>query len=138
VGWGENQGKKKSKTCGLRQRQFHRTEEEGNNDKEYTKQVRHNTIAHHPLTDAQTVPDPQCAPGQLPPNLYAEHDVIRHGTSLRPVWVSCPVCVPSQFLVQPQLPRWQGSMRSWKVLDCLATTKMSVCYQHYSHPKWKA
>ena len=35
---------------------------------EYTKQVMHNAIAHHLLTDAQLVPEQQSAPpGQLPP-----------------------------------------------------------------------
>ena len=53
------------------------------NEKEYNKKgrggkgrkkqkqknpVMHNAIAHHPLTDAQLVPEPRCAPpGQLPP-----------------------------------------------------------------------
>ena len=32
------------------------------------KAVMHNAIAHHPLTDAQLVPEPRSAPpGQLPP-----------------------------------------------------------------------
>ena len=32
------------------------------------KPVMHNAIAHHPLTDAQLVPEPRSAPpGQLPP-----------------------------------------------------------------------
>ena len=32
------------------------------------KPVIHNAIAHHPLTDAQLVPEPRSAPpGQLPP-----------------------------------------------------------------------
>ncbi|NXJ50431.1 CHFR ligase, partial [Spizaetus tyrannus] len=33
---------------------------------EYTKQVMHNAIAHHLLTDAQLVPEQQSPPGQLP------------------------------------------------------------------------
>ena len=34
---------------------------------EYTKQVMHNAIAHHLLTNAQLVPEQQSLPGQLPP-----------------------------------------------------------------------
>ena len=35
---------------------------------DYTKQVVHNVIAHHSLTDAQLVPEQQSTPpGQLPP-----------------------------------------------------------------------
>ena len=35
---------------------------------EHTKQVMHNAIAHHSLTNAQLVPEQQSAPpGQLPP-----------------------------------------------------------------------
>ena len=34
---------------------------------EYTKQVMHNAIAHHSLTDAQSVPEQRSPPGQLPP-----------------------------------------------------------------------
>ena len=47
------------------------------NEKEYNKKrkgggrkkpVMHNAIAHHPLTDAQLVPEPRSAPpSQLPP-----------------------------------------------------------------------
>lgn len=41
----------------------------------------------------------------------------RHSTFLCQVGVSCPVCVPSQLLVYPQPARWQGRVRSWRVLD---------------------
>ena len=37
----------------------------------YTKQVVHNAIAHHSLTDAQLVPKPRSAPpSQLPQFIY--------------------------------------------------------------------
>ena len=37
-------------------------------NKQKKQPVMHNAIAHHPLTDAQLVPEPQSAPpGQLPP-----------------------------------------------------------------------
>ena len=72
----------------------------------------HNTIAYHSLTEAQTVPEQRCVLGHLPPSLYAEHDVLWCGISLWPVWVSCPGCAPSQLLVHPQPPHWQGSVRS--------------------------
>ena len=81
--------------------------------REYTKQVMHNAIAHHPLTNAQPVPEPQAAtPWPTPPSFIVQHDVIWYGISLWPVWVSCLCCVPSQLLVPPQPPCWQGSMRS--------------------------
>ena len=60
----------------------------------------HNAIAHHPLTNAQPVPE-QRLPASFSPILYTEHDVIWYGISLWPVWVSCPGCVPSQRLVPP-------------------------------------
>ena len=37
----------------------------------------------------------------LPPALYTEHDAIWCGISRWSVGVSCPGCVPSQFLVHP-------------------------------------
>ena len=41
------------------------TKKEGGGEK---NPVMHNAIAHHPLTDAQLVPEPRSAPpGQLPP-----------------------------------------------------------------------
>ena len=36
-------------------------------DLEYAKQVMHNAIAHHLLTDAHLVPKQQSPSGQLPP-----------------------------------------------------------------------
>ena len=44
--------------------------EEGKTNKQTNKKppVMHNAIAHHPLTDAQLVPEPRSAPpSQLPP-----------------------------------------------------------------------
>lgn len=41
----------------------------------------------------------------LPPALCAEQDAIWYGILLWSVWVSCPSCVPSQF-VHSQLPHW--------------------------------
>ena len=59
----------------------------------------HNAIAHHPLTDAQPVPEQWSPlPHLTPPSLYIEHDVTWSGISLWPVWVSCPGCAPSQLL----------------------------------------
>ena len=58
---------------------------------------------------------PPCPPPSR--SLYAERDVVWRGVSFWPVWVSCLSCVPSQ------LPVHLAALRSWKVLDCLATTK---------------
>ena len=81
--------------------------------KEYTKQVMHKAIAHHPLTDAQPVPEQWAAtPWLTPTSFIVQHDIIWYGISLWPVGVSCPGCVPFHLLVHSQPPRWQGSMRS--------------------------
>ena len=67
--------------------------------------------SHHLLTDAQPVPEQWLPPGQLLPvlclcmMLYA----IQYGTSLCPVFAGS---VPSQLLVHPKPPHWQGSMKS--------------------------
>ena len=63
----------------------------------------HNTVAHHPLTNAQPIPKPQCPLADFP-SLYTGHDVVWCGIRLWLVWVSCPGCVPSQFLVRSQPP----------------------------------
>ena len=60
------------------------------------RQVMHNAIAHHPLTDARAVIRPSRA---TPPSLYTEHDVLWYGISLWLVRLSCPGCAPSQLLV---------------------------------------
>ena len=42
----------------------------------YTKQVVHNAIAHHSLTNAQLVPEPRSPLPASSPSLYTGHDVI--------------------------------------------------------------
>jgi len=86
---------------------------------EFTNQVIHNAIAHHPLTDAhQPVPRQQSpAPPPAAPSLYAEHDVVWYGISLRPAGLSCPGCIPAQLLVHPLSPCWRGCTSSWRVPD---------------------
>ena len=74
-----------------------------------TKQVVHNAIAHHSLTDAQLVPEPRSPLPASSPSLYSGHDVIWYGIALWPVWVSCPGCVPSQLLVPLQPSCWLGT-----------------------------
>jgi len=54
----------------------------------------------------------------LPPVFIAECDIIWYGTSFWSVGVSCPSCVPSQLLVQPQPTRWWGGVRK-KGLDAV-------------------
>jgi len=56
-------------------------------------------MAHHPLADAQPESEQRSRCLASFPALYTEHDVIRHGISLWPVWVSCPGYAPSQLLV---------------------------------------
>lgn len=42
----------------------------------------------------------KCSPSSFfAPAFIVEHNAIWYGTSLWPVWVSCPVCVPSRLLV---------------------------------------
>ena len=58
------------------------------------------------------------APWPTPPSLYTEHDVIWYGIFPGTGRVRCPSCVPvSEHLAG------QASVSSWKILDCLATTK---------------
>lgn len=52
----------------------------------------------------------------LPPVILAERDVMRFGIPLWSFGVTCLSCVPSQFLVHPQPPWWQGSTKSRKGL----------------------
>jgi len=85
--------------------------------KEYTKQVMHNAISHHLQNNAQPVPRQQLPPPANSPSFTVQCDIVWYGIPLRPVWVSCPGCVPSQLLVHPQPTCWQGSMRSWEFLD---------------------
>ena len=59
------------------------------------RQVMHNAIAHHPLTDAQAAIRPS---RPTPPCLYTGHDVPWYGIPLWLVWVSCPGHAPSQLL----------------------------------------
>ena len=59
------------------------------------RQVMHNAIAHHPLTDARAM---ICPSWPAPPCLYTGHDVPWYGISLWLVWVSCPDHAPSQLL----------------------------------------
>lgn len=62
------------------------------------KQVKHNAIAHHLLTEARP---PSLNPNKPllgnSPSLYTEHVVLWCGISPWPVWVTCPSGVPSQI-----------------------------------------
>ena len=103
VGWGREW--EKVKTCELRRRQFNRKAKEemmtimittaaiviSTQNKWCTMQL---------LTTQWTISSPSpssnCCPPATSPSVYTEHDVIWYGTSLWPVWVSCPSCVSSQ------------------------------------------
>ena len=99
------------------------------------RQVMHNAIAHHPLTDAQAAIGPS---QPTPPSLYTEHDVLWHRISLWLVRVSCPGPAPSQLFVHLLAGRAWETEQSLTSDKCyLATTKTSVCYQHCSHTKSK-
>ena len=49
---------------------------------------------------------------------------------LWPVWVSCPSCVPCQL---PMHQAGQASVRTWRILDCLATTKTIIFIPNPKH-----
>lgn len=75
--------------------------------KEYTKQVMHNAIVHHPLTDAK--PDPKQQPLPSGPHFsFVQHDIIGYGM-YHTAWniplglgVTHPGCVPPpSFLCPP-------------------------------------
>ena len=113
------------------------------NEKEYNKkreikpkkrQVMHNAIAHHLLTDARAAIHPS---RPTLPSLYTEHDILWYGISLWLVRVSCPGRAPSQLLVHLLAGRAWESEKSLTYKRYLATTKTSECYQHYSHTKSK-
>ena len=59
------------------------------------RQVMHNAIAHHPLTDARAAIRPS---QPTAPHLYTEHGVLWYGIPLWLVQVSCPGSAPSQLL----------------------------------------
>jgi len=58
----------------------------------------------------------------LPPDLYAEHEIIWHGISLWAAVVGCSSCVFSQLLLHHQPIRWGDGMRRRKGLDSCVTT----------------
>ena len=59
------------------------------------RQVMHNAITHHPLTNAPAAIHPS---QPIPPHIYTGHDVPWYGIPLWLVRVSCPGCAPSQLL----------------------------------------
>lgn len=67
----------------------------------------------------------------LPPALCAEQDAIWYGILLWSVWLSCPSCVPSQF-VHSQLPHWWGGVRGRKGLGSVLRTAQ----QQLKHPSF--
>ena len=95
----------------------------------------HNAIAHHLLTDAPAAIRPSWP---TPPSLYTGHDVLWYGISPGLVRVSCPGPAPSQLLVHlPAARAWDTEKSLTYAKRYLATTKTSVCYQHYPHTKSK-
>ena len=66
------------------------------------------------------------------PALYAERDVLWYGLCFWPVWSALLAVSPPSFLCT-----CQASVRSWKALHYLRTTKASTYYQHSSHTKFK-
>lgn len=98
----------------VRYRQFNRTKKVGEiiktMIKEYAKQIMDNAIAPHLLTYAQSVP--RLAPLQpAPTNFIDHHDVICHGISLWPVWLSCLLAVSLLSFLIP--PSWASSLGLW-------------------------
>lgn len=90
------------------------------------KQVMHNTVSHHLLTDAQPVLEPWQPPPANFPQFYCSAWAVWYGTSLWSAWARCPGCVPSQLLVQPLHAHWQGSMRNRKALGPVSTAQQQL------------
>lgn len=71
---------------------------------ECTEQVMRSETAHYLLTNTQPIPV-QLYPLPQPTTPYKLLSMMPcYGISLWPIWVTCPVCVPSQLLVRPQPP----------------------------------
>ena len=97
------------------------------------------------LTTSCVMPSPQPVPRQKKPSpanspgFMVKHDAIWYRTFLWPVWVTCPASVPTQLpvglLTDRAVREVNKSLTCYR--QCSATTKTSVCYQHYSHPKSK-
>ena len=68
-----------------------------------TKQVMHNTVAQHLLTDTKTVLELHHPLANFP-SLYTGHDIIRYEYPFGSFRFSCPCCVPSQLLLHSQSP----------------------------------
>lgn len=88
-------------------------------------------------TSAQLVSVHWLAPTKTPSSLFiAEYSVVWHGKSLWSGWVSCPSCVFSQLLAQPQPICWWGQKR--ENLDVIQAwlskgQRSSVLATHVSH-----
>jgi len=102
----------------------------------------HKAIAHHPLTDAQPVPKHRLlSPDQLPlvymfsmTSHGTEHPFGQLGSAVLAVSPPRLLCTPSLLLGRAV---WEAEKPLTESKHYLATTKPSVCYQHYSHPKSK-
>lgn len=87
-----------------------------------------NTITQHPKQQLTPL-------GKLPHTLYSGNGVVWCGTSLWPAQFSCPGPSPSQLLVHLLPGRTRETEKSLiESKHNLTTIKLSVCYEHYSHP----
>ena len=77
----------------------------------------------------------------FPPAFIAEYNIMSYGVSPQSISISCPGCVPCQFLEHPSLLSGREIPETWKssVLykHCSEITKMLECFQHYFHHKSK-
>ena len=76
----------------------------------YTKEVMHNAIAHHTLSNGQPVPE-QSSPTPTLDNSWPIRSMVPYGvplTSLGQQSWFCPLPTPCA----PPVPHWQGSRRS--------------------------
>lgn len=71
----------------------------------------------------------KCHHSEHSPSCIVDHDVIWYRIPLWTVGISFPGWVPSQFLVHPQTPHWQGIMRRWKVRKAVSTAQKQLKYQ---------
>lgn len=154
-GWGRDS--EKGKTHGLRQEQlnnsnkvkhyyyyYHHHYYYNNNSnrkeketekgiKPKKKQLMPNTVAHCLLTNAQPVPEQQSAPSRKL-SQFVYWACCHMLWNISGLWVSCPGHASSWLLVQLLTGRvWETEKSFYLSTYDLPSTKISGCYQHYSH-----
>lgn len=128
---------KSLRTRKSRERQFNKKE------RDKTKKMKNKSckIVQYQLTNAQQISQKCLLQYTTLHSFIVQHDIIYYGIILQSIWVSCPGCVLPLIPVYLQpftIRRAQELEKSLSYYKhCSITTKTSVCYQPYSHPKSK-